>query len=304
MKKIAKYLLRGVMLLFGALPLSVHHFNARWIAYLMRNIARYRNDEVMINLSRSFPEKDYAALKAIRDEYYLHLADVFVEALWFGARTMDQLHRSAVVRIKNPEEIQRLKTVSESVIVMCTHCGNWEILGGIEAYDYSGNTPLMTEKTYCISYLAQPGQVWDEVLSDNRKGPLHSPKTYDGYMESHQALRFMMRHCGEHRYFCMITDQRPYFNSPDYMHVEFLHQDCVTMYGAASVACKLSLPVVYQKMTVAGRGKYELEYITICDNASTMSREAIMKRYYELLEEQIRQQPFNYLWTHRRWQKI
>lgn len=292
------------MLLFGKLPLSVHHFNARWIAYLMRNVVRYRNDEVMINLSRSFPEKDYAQIKAIRDEYYLHLADVFVEALWFGARTMDQLHRSEIVKMKNPEELHRLKTISESVVVMCTHCGNWEILGGVEAYDYSGKTPLMTEKTFCMSYLAQPGQVWNEVLRDNRMGPLHSPESVDCYLESRQILRFIMQHTGEHRYFCLITDQKPYFNSPENMHVEFMHQDCVTMYGAASVACKLSLPVVYQKMTVTGRGKYELEYITICDDASAMSREDIMKRYYELMEEQLHQQPFNYLWTHRRWQKI
>jgi KDO2-lipid IV(A) lauroyltransferase len=54
-------------------------------------------------------------------------------------------------------------------------------------------------------------------------------------------------------------------------------------------------------MERAGRGHYVIRYRTICEDARTMSVEDIMKRYYELLEEDIRKQPENYLWSHRRW---
>jgi len=304
MKTLAKYFLRGIMLLFGILPLKVHHFNARIIAWLLRSVARYRVDDVMINLSRSFPDKSYSELKTIRNDFYLHLADVFVEALWFGARNVGQLHRSGIVRIKNPEEAARLLKDSPGVICLNTHCGNFELFGGICAYDYTFDSPVLNESNFCISYLAQPGEVWNSVLEANRKAPVVDKKNYDGYLESRELLRFILRHENERRFFSVITDQRPYFYSPSFMHVNFMHQDCVSMYAGAAIACKRSFAVCYCKMTVEGRGKYALEYIPICDDASTMDKEIIMKRYYELLEEQLNEQPFNYLWTHRRWLKI
>ena len=49
------------------------------------------------------------------------------------------------------------------------------------------------------------------------------------------------------------------------------------------------------------KGGYDIEYIPICEDASKMSVEEMIDRYYKLLEEDLRIQPFNYLWTHNRW---
>jgi KDO2-lipid IV(A) lauroyltransferase len=85
------------------------------------------------------------------------------------------------------------------------------------------------------------------------------------------------------------------------MKVRFMNQDCTTMKAAADLAIKTGMSVCFLSMQQERRGLYKLNYITICDDASTMSSQQIMDRYYELLQKDIEAQPWNYLWTHRRW---
>ncbi|MBQ2874111.1 MAG: hypothetical protein IJE85_02320, partial [Bacteroidales bacterium] len=48
-------------------------------------------------------------------------------------------------------------------------------------------------------------------------------------------------------------------------------------------------------------GRYEMTLIPICRNASEFTPEEIMRKYYDLLEEEINETPHNWLWTHKRW---
>ena len=73
------------------------------------------------------------------------------------------------------------------------------------------------------------------------------------------------------------------------------------MIGSMGVACKLSHAVVYLQMKRLKRGKYEMTFIPICDDASKTTPEAILRRYYDLLEQEINETPGNWLWSHKRW---
>ena len=73
------------------------------------------------------------------------------------------------------------------------------------------------------------------------------------------------------------------------------------MTGSVGVACKLSHAVIYMKMKRVERGRYEMSFIPICQNASEYTPEEIMRKYYDLLEEEINETPHNWLWTHKRW---
>jgi KDO2-lipid IV(A) lauroyltransferase len=73
------------------------------------------------------------------------------------------------------------------------------------------------------------------------------------------------------------------------------------MQGSMGVACKLSHSVLYMQMKRVKRGQYEMTFVPICEDASKMTPEAILRKYYDLLEEEIRQTPANWLWSHKRW---
>ena len=50
-------------------------------------------------------------------------------------------------------------------------------------------------------------------------------------------------------------------------------------------------------------GGYTITFNPICEDASRTTPEEIMNKFYALLEKDVEAQPWNYLWTHKRWKK-
>ena len=102
----------GAMYLLGSLPLGFHHGCAKVLAWLLRRVFHYRENVVMVNLSRSFPEKSYEEIVGIKKRFYLHLANIFTETIWFGAcrgkRGRKRLVKSHIVEFTNTEELNKL----------------------------------------------------------------------------------------------------------------------------------------------------------------------------------------------------
>jgi KDO2-lipid IV(A) lauroyltransferase len=119
-------------------------------------------------------------------------------------------------------------------------------------------------------------------------------------VESMQILRYAIKNRNEKKIYVYIADQFPYA-SLNYEVGQFLNQHTLGMLGGAGVAHKLGHGVLYMKMKRVERGRYEMTFETICDDASTMSPEDMMRKYYDLLEKEIRETPHNWLWTHKRW---
>ena len=70
--------------LHARLPLAYHYAWGRFITWLVRDVFRYRNDVVLTNVARSFPDKDYDAIKDIYQQFYVHFGELFAEAVWFS----------------------------------------------------------------------------------------------------------------------------------------------------------------------------------------------------------------------------
>ena len=301
MRKIGTALLRGILKLLGLLPLRVHYALGRGVAFLAEKVVRYRTDVVMMNLSRAFPEYKYKELKALKHAFYLHFGDLVAESVWFGASDAERLRRQEICRIANPEVLSSLFDSSPSVMVMYSHCGNWELCGGVASYDYSGAEVRFKEENTVFVYKKLTSPVWDEVMRLSRLSPVLDQDAFKGYVESNDLVRFVLSHKEEKRIYCVNTDQKPYKFAKATCEVDFLHQHTLTMTAAAALARKVGMAVVYLNIRPESRGHYVWEYTPVCPDASLMSAEEIMKAYYALLQKDIEALPENYLWTHKRW---
>lgn len=301
---VGKTIVQGLMHLFGRLPLSVHYFNSRWIAWILEHVVKYRRNVVEDNLFHAFPDKSGEELQQIRSEFYRHFVRVFLEALWFGAsEDVDQLVRSGLLKLVNPEYLDEIFKKSPSLMVMSSHAGNWEIFGGIisSAHPYKLS---FDEKSLCVVYRKLSNAVFDEIMKENRIARIIASKEgFDGVVESMQALRFVLTHRSQQKLYCFITDQRPYLNIETAPEIMFMNRTCKYMMASVTLACKGGMAVLYLRMREQSIGHYTMEMIPICEDASQMSDEEIIRRYYALLEEDLRAQPYNYLWTHNRWWK-
>ena len=301
MYKVGSWLLLGLLRLLGLLPLRVHYALGRFVTWLLQYVVGYRRDEVMHNLTKAFPDEKVWDLRVVRKEFYRHLGEVIAETVWFGAcRGPKRLHRQRLVEIDNPELVATYREASPGMVILAGHTGNWEIIGGIAAYNYSDIPSPLSEENYCVVYRALSSRVWGEIMRDNRTAPLHDRKAYDGYLDSKELIRYAFKHAGEGKAYGILIDQRPYFHSPADIEVDFMGQRVKTMTGGAALARKFNMAVLYQTARRDRRGHYTLHYTPICGDASKMSVEEIMKKYYALLESDIREQPANYLWSHKR----
>ena len=299
--KVSAKITHGILRLFGRLPLGFHYANSRFLAWLIGDVVRYRRDVVSFNLGRCFPELATKELKALRKESYRHFAEIVVEAVWFGAcRNPERLRKSRIVSVANPEVLADMYAKSPSVAVLYSHCGNWELYGGMVNYNYTENPSPATEKNFVVVYKKTKSESTDEVMRANRFAPLEDRDGFDGYVETKDLVRYAFRHKDDKKIYNINTDQRPYKSSGANIPVKFLGQDTSTMTGAAAIARKFGMAVCYLRSARQSQGHYVLEYVPICEDASQTGVEEIMAKYYELLEADIRKQPANYLWTHKR----
>jgi len=300
MGKIGKILIKGPMRLLGKLPLKVQYWNAGLVAFLAGSVFNYRRDDVMVNLARSFPDKKYKELRRIKKEFYRHFGDLVAETLWFGASDERRIRKQDIAHVVNPEEFQQVFDNAKSVVNLYSHCGNWELFGGIEYYFPKDNSPVH-EDNCVVVYKEMTSKVWDQLLKENRLAPLGNPKSFEGYVESNDIVRFIFNHKDRKMVYNFNTDQSPYIYSGANLDIDFMHQRTKTMTAAAALAHKFGFAVCYMSMPSVSRGHYEIRYELICQDASQMSVADIMDRYYRHLERDLNSQPWNYLWTHRRW---
>lgn len=292
---------RAFIVLVSRFPLRVHYCWAGIWAWMMKKVFRYRYSIVHTNVARSFPDKSYGQVQKIVDDFYKHLGEVIAETIWFAGSGYKRVRRSGIVKVTNPEVLEKYFVECPSLTVLSTHCGNWELLGGIFAYmDNTGIDYSFDKDNMRVVYKKLKSPVSNEIFKRNRINPIGK----DGekcVIESSQILRYAVAHRKERKVYVYPTDQAPYWKAGKHFIGNFMNQPTDTMQGSVGVACRLSHGVLYVKMKRVRRGQYDLTLIPICEDASGMTQEELMRKYYDLLEEEIRETPANWLWSHKRW---
>jgi len=289
---------------FAALPMGFHLAVGRFIGWFMSDVLHYRKEEVYINLARSFPEKKYKEIKKIAKQFYRHFGEVFGEAFWFGGckgeRGCRRLHKQKIVEVVNPEVFNEIVESRDNTLVLSSHCGNWELLGGWFNYNYT-DTPFVSGPGQIgVVYKQLKSKTWDRFIADNRCAPIKHTD-FDGYLEATQVFRFAITHRRQKFIYIFPTDQYPYGIATKHNIGTFLHQETLAMTGGTALACKFGMSVSYLRWKKISGGKYQVEFVPICKDPSGETPESLMRKYYDLLEEDLKEQPWNYLWTHRRW---
>lgn len=283
------------------LPLGFHYAFGAVLSRMMRLVS-YRRDIVSVNLSRSFPEARYGEIKKIYRDFYRHLGECAAEALWIGgrhgARGARKVRRSGLVGIEGQEEIFDAFRKG-SVMVLNSHCGNWELMGASLQLTVDSEGSEMTAHDVAVVYRRLHGKFSEYFFRRNRCSL--QPKDFDGCVESRVVMRYVLRHRHEKKLYVFPNDQYPYGTAIARTEVKFMNQSTLAMTGAAEVAAKFGMSVFYMNSDRERKGRYTVRFSKICDNAAEAGTGKIISEYYRLLEKDIRKNPSNYLWSHKRW---
>lgn len=270
--------------IFSRLPLVLLFALAEFFTWFTFFITKYRRNEVHKNLKSAFPKKSTKELRKISYRFYRHFFQVWAETLK-GAR-FDKKDWHKRISYKGIDQINADLDDGKSVIFLAGHIANWEWSG-------SGTTAFTNHKVTVFYKEVKKSSFGSEILKIRKKGGLN-PVLKDS------ALRYLLKTKNEPQLIGMISDQIPAIGSEKYW-LNFLNKESAFYQGAEKFSLLMKYPVYFADMRKIKPGYYQIEAKRIYDGEAEITQGQIIKRYAELLEETIRANPSDYLWSHKRW---
>ncbi|HPJ44810.1 MAG TPA: lysophospholipid acyltransferase family protein [Tenuifilaceae bacterium] len=275
-----------LVVLVGLLPFPFLYAISNFLGFLLRNVFGYRRKVIDSNLRRVFPELNENQHKKLVRLSYKNLADIFLESIKSFTMTPKQVIRRH--RVVNPEVLNQFYLSNRSVIGVTAHYCNWE-WGSLSA-------SLQTNFNVVALYKRIDNKFIDRFVRSNRSkfgttlaSISETSKTFESYSSKLSA-------------FLMAADQRTLRSRRHLAYkVNFLGIETLFLHGPEKYARLYNLPVVYIDVQRKKRGFYEVELSVLADNPQELPDGEITRRYAKTLEQIIRKQPENWLWSHRRW---
>ena len=277
------YLVYGPLWLFSLLPFRVLYFFAD-IAYgFVYYIFKYRRDVVQQNLLIAFPGKTVAERKAIEKQFYHNMVDTFIESIKFITISKKQILQRSTGQY---DLINNLVGKGRNVHIMAGHQFNWEFANLL--YSMNLKTPFVG------IYMRIANKSLNRIFFNFRK-------QFGTILISAQEFKEKRFEVFQHQYcLALAADQNPGDPSNAYW-MNFFGKPVPFTTGPAKGAVKNNTAVVIVGFKKIKRGHYAFTTTMLAEEGSLYSPEQLTVIYKNALENIVREDPANYLWSHRRW---
>jgi KDO2-lipid IV(A) lauroyltransferase len=257
----------------------------RIIAFLLGTVLGYRKRVIDQNLKHAFPEIGEKARKNLRQQNYAYLGRLVVETLRLKAASEQQMQ--ATLRLEGHQVVSDLLQQGKKVILLTPHSGNWEWAGLGTAQFFCRQSPVwLIYKPLSSSFFER----WYFTLRQ-RFGSEPVPMN--------QFARRFMKHSGS-LLVLSVADQAP--PQEGLIQADFFGNP-TSFFGAwAKLASKSGAAIAFGHSVNDEEGwisKIEI----LAEDASAKSPEALVQLFAARLEDAIRYEPWNWLWSHKRWKR-
>ncbi len=277
------YFVRGVLYLVSLLPFPVLYGISDLFYGVVYYVIRYRRDIVLQNLAIAFPDKAIAARKKIARQFYRNLIDTFVESIKFISITERQLEKRSSGDF---ELINNLIASGRNVHIMVGHQFNWEFANLLYARHLS--------IPFAAVYMPISNKALDRIFFNVRR-------RFGTVLISKDEFKTRRHEVFSSQYIlALAADQNPGILSNAYW-VNFFSKPVPFVTGPSRGAVKNNTAVVYIGFKKINRGHYHFQATLLTGNGGAHTPEQLTLMYRDVLEDTIRQDPANYLWSHRRW---
>ena len=279
---------RFFFVLIGITPfplLGIWEYSAYFVT---RYILKYRKKVVRKNLELAFPKQSDAYYKKLEKQFYHYFVRNFLEmakTAHISGSTLASLNR-----FSNVDEINKYLREGKSVILAFGHHNNWVwpmIL-----------SEMVNAPVYMV-YRQLANKHIDGWLRNNRCAPNVI------YVEKKSTARYFLKAAKEQQpsVFMMVADQSP--SSDKGIHwVDFMNIKTPFYRGIEFFSTKFNMPVFFTETIGTKKYNYEHTFRLIYDGTEKVKEGIITQRFASALEEAVKKQPENYLWSHKRWKKI
>lgn len=278
------YLVYAFLYLLSLLPYCLLYALSDGIAFLLMHVIHYRKEVLHKNLSIAFPEKSEEERTVIIRKFYRHFTDNFIETIKLLSISEKEIQRR--FKTINPELIGQLAQEGKDVTVVLGHFFNWEYAN--QAY------ALQIPQSLIVVYMPLSSPIFERIFVKLRtrfKTKLVAATKYAQEIKQFQS---------ERKTLILVGDQNPGMVDRSFW-TPFFGKMSPFVNGPEKSARFADNAVLFCHIKATEkRGFYTSQVELITHDARETSKGEITKKVRDILEKDITEQPWNYLWSHNR----
>jgi KDO2-lipid IV(A) lauroyltransferase len=277
------YLVYGLLYAFSLLPFFIIYAFSDFVSFVMFHVVGYRKKVVLHNLAIAFPEKERAELNKIARRFYSNLIDTFLETIKLLSLSEKEINKRATMDMT---ACNAIAAKGKNIQFHSGHQMNWEY----------GNYAVVNNLSipWIGVYMRISNKVLDKIFYDLRSKRGTILVCAQEFKQRDSCLFNQQYSLG------LAADQNPGIpqHSP-WMY--FFSKPAPFVSGPEKGARNNNTAVVFVKFVKLKRGYYKFEPTIITEEGASLKDGELTLLYRDFLEATIRDQPDNYLWSHRRW---
>lgn len=283
LQNIADAILYGMLFLISLFPMKLLYGITDVLGVAMYRIVGYRRNVVVENIVRAFPEMNYEQIECVAGKFYSCFTSYFAEIVKNVSIHPTKLRRK--LTFENTALIDRHINNNRNVILCMGHCGNWEMLNFMPV--------VLKHDTYAI-YKQLRSPMFDRIMVRIRS------RFGLKLIRNKSVARHIMSKDNKPGVYVFLADQCPRYKDMKYRH-DLLGQTTFFHSGMERLARISRSAIVYVNIAQKEKGHYHATFVNICDDAYLSKEGEPTKQYANLLTTNIKEEPYGWLWSHKRW---
>lgn len=275
-----------ILYLLSLLPFQVLYRLSDVLFFLLYHVIGYRKKVVFSNLQQAFPEKSPEEIKRIARRFYLGLTDQMLETIKMMSISKKQIEKRFTYDDKVFADLERQGSTCQ---IQLGHFFNWE---WANLY-----IRLVVNGHFLVAYKPPSNKTTDRIFRYMRS-------RFGSTMISSINILPEMEPFKDKTYTSvLVADQNPPNPRRAYWF-PFLHKMTSFFKGPELTAKRNNLAVVFGNIQKIKRGYYHIETRLAFEQAGTTEKGELTEAFVRFMEECIRRQPENWLWSHKRWKHV
>lgn len=280
------YLVYAIFYLLSLLPWFVIYLISDGCYFLIYYVFKYRRQIVADNLKVAFPDKTETERTQIGKAFYKNFTDNFIELIKLVSISEKEMKKRFEIDI---EPINALIEKYGNIQVVSGHYFNWEFANlGISCrkkYTFLGVYKPLSNSVFNVFMLSLRSKFGTTLLASNNFRDEFQKNAKGNYL------------------FALVADQNANNTQKAYW-VNFFGKKVPFVKGPEKGAKMHNTPIVYAYFKKTKRGFYKSTIELITTTPNDYKDGELTKVLIKKIEDSIKQEPSNYLWSHRRWKHV
>jgi len=280
------YLLLVFMYGMSILPLWLLYRVSDVLYLIIYHIVGYRKSVVFENLRQAFPEKTPEEITRLAKKYYLNLTDMMVETVKLLTMRPKELQRRFTCDLT---VLHELYAKGKSCQMHLGHNFNWE---WANLFCMQG-----VKYPFLVVYMPLTSKAGDRMFRHFRE------KSGSILLPANDIKESMQPWINKQYLIALVADQNPGNPRRSYWF-PFLNRMTAFYKGPEMTARRSDIPVVFVDIRKTRRGYYHATLKLAFEEPSAVPEGTITESFVKYLENNIREQPEVWVWSHRRWKHV